>query len=168
MRAWSRTSVLVPLVVLCCGFITPAWAQSHAIVQGQVVAAADGSALPAVTVTLQTPGGESRQATTDAAGRFAFTQVIPGRCVISISLMGFDPRTLSVELAPREVRALTVPLDLERFNVNVGVTADLRSLPSTHSPSSTLLTAERLDDMPLAQRTNLSDAIVTAAPGMWP
>ena len=166
MRAWSRTSVLVPLVVLCCAFITPAWAQSHAIVQGQVVAAADGSALPAVTVTLQTPGGESRQATTDAAGRFAFTQVIPGRYVVSVSLTGFDPRRLSVELAPREVRALTVPLDLERLNVSVGVTADQRGLSSTHSPSSTLLTAQRLDDMPLAQRTNLPDAIVTAAPGM--
>jgi outer membrane receptor protein involved in Fe transport len=153
-------------MVLCCAFATPAWAQSHAIVQGQVVAAADGSALPAVTVTLQVPNGESRQATTDASGRFAFAQVVPGRYVVSVSLPGFDPRTLSVELAPREVRALTLRLDLERLNVNVGVTADVRTLSSTHSPSSTLLTAERLDDMPLAQRTNLPDAIVTAAPGM--
>lgn len=166
MGARSRTSFLVCLVILFGGFATPASAQSDAIVQGQVVAAADNSALPGVAVTLHTPAGESRQATTDSTGRFAFTRVIPGRYVVSATLAGFDPRTLSVDLAPREVRALTVTLDLERLNVNVGVTADLPSMSSTHSPSSTLLTAARLEDMPLAQRTNLSDAIATAAPGM--
>jgi outer membrane receptor protein involved in Fe transport len=40
------------------------------------------------------------------------------------------------------------------------------TVPSTHSPSSTMLDAERLERMPLAQRTSLPDAIVTAAPGM--
>ena len=166
MPTWFHASVLVLLVMLFGPFITPASAQSNAIVQGQVAAAADGSALPGVTVTLQTSGGESRQTTTDAAGRFAFTQVIPGHYVISASLAGFGPRAFSLDLAPREVRAMTLPMDLERLNVIVGVTADLERVPSTHSPSSTLLTPERLDQMPLAQRTNLSDAIVTAAPGM--
>ena len=166
MRTSCRALVVSLVPILFGPFITPASAQSDAIVQGQVVAAADGSALPGVTVTLHTSGGELRQTTTDAAGRFVFTQVVPGHYVVSASLTGFGPRTLSLDLAPREVRAIAVPLDLERLNVNVGVTADLRSVPSTHSPSSTLLTPERLDQMPLAQRTNLPDAIVTAAPGM--
>ena len=46
------------------------------------------------------------------------------------------------------------------------VTGDATPAASTHSPSSTLLTAQRLDTMPASQRTNLTDAIVTLAPGM--
>jgi outer membrane receptor protein involved in Fe transport len=37
---------------------------------------------------------------------------------------------------------------------------------STHSPSSTVLTSERLEGLPAGQQHNLPDAIVTAAPGM--
>src|SRR5207342_1212623 len=39
-------------------------------------------------------------------------------------------------------------------------------LPSVHSPGSTHLSGARLAEIPLTQRTNLADAIVTAAPGM--
>ena len=45
----------------------PAAAQSDAIVQGQVIAATDRSALPGATVTLQTAAGRlPKEATTDA------------------------------------------------------------------------------------------------------
>ena len=55
--------VLTALGALVC----PAAAQSDAIVQGQVVAAADRSALPGATVTLHAEaGGEPKQAMTDA------------------------------------------------------------------------------------------------------
>ena len=59
---------------------------------------------------------------------------------------------------------LELALGLRPVQESVEVTAD--SLPSVHSPGSTHLTAERLADLPLTQRTNLPDAIVTAAPGM--
>jgi hypothetical protein len=48
----------------------------------------------------------------------------------------------------------------------VNVTGGLLPLPSTHSPSSTSLTAERIESLAVTQRTTLPDAIVTAAPGM--
>jgi hypothetical protein len=54
----------------------PAAAQD-AIVQGQVIAAADGSALPGVTVMLRSSAGEVREAATDAEGRFVFSQIPP-------------------------------------------------------------------------------------------
>ena len=49
--------------------------------------------------------------------------------------------------------------------MNVHVSGEA-TLPSTHSPSSTILSADRIDALPLAQRVNLPDAIVTSAPGM--
>jgi outer membrane receptor for ferrienterochelin and colicins len=69
-------------------------------------------------------------------------------------------------LAPRELRTITVSLPVAGFAVNVSVSAEVPRLPSTHSPSSTVLTAERLESIPITERATLPDAIVTAAPGM--
>ena len=147
--------------------VSPAAAQSDAIVQGQVVAAADRSALPGATVTLQAPeGGEPKQATTDAAGRFVFAQVAPQQYVVSVTIDGFEPRQIVVTIEPREARALSLALDVARLTVDVHVTAGDRALPATHSPSSTLLTRERGERMPVFARSSLPDAVVTLAPGM--
>jgi outer membrane receptor protein involved in Fe transport len=48
----------------------------------------------------------------------------------------------------------------------VEVTGEANPLPTTHSPSSTAISGERLESLPLGQRTNLADAILTSAPGM--
>ena len=145
----------------------PAAAQSDAIVQGQVIAAADHSALPGATVTLQTAAGRlSKEATTDADGRVVFTQVAPDQYVVFVGVDGFEPRYIAVTIEPREVRMLSLPLDVARLNVNVRVTAAAPALPATHSPSSTMLTKEAIDRMPAFDRASLPDAIVTSAPGM--
>jgi hypothetical protein len=143
-----------------------AWAQVEGVIRGQVVAAADGSALAGTPITLRShTDGEPLQASTDSAGRFVFIGVRPGEYMLSAVADGFAPRELRLVVAPREVRSVTLALDVGRVAVTVDVVAD-SPLPSTHSPSSTLLTPERLDQLPLAQRMNLPDAIVTAAPGM--
>lgn len=163
----SRRSVVLSLAVILIASAGPVWAQSDAIVQGRVVAAADGSALPGATVTLRAVAGrEPRQATTDTAGRFAFAQVVPDQYLVSATISGFEPQELRVMLEPREVRTITLPLHVARLAVNVSVTADLLTLPSTHSPSSTMLTAERVEAMPVFRRMGLPDAIVSLAPGM--
>ena len=78
---------------------------------------------------------------------------------------GFAAADVRLVLKPREIRSLTLLLPLGRVEMNVQVRAEA-TLPSTHSPSSTILSAERIDALPLAQRVNLPDAIVTSAPGM--
>jgi hypothetical protein len=145
----------------------PAAAQSDAIVHGQVIAAADRSALPGATVTLQTAAGRlPKEATTDANGRFVFAQVAPDQYVVSVGVDGFEPRHIVVTIEPREVRMLSLPLDVARLNVSVHVTADVPTLPATHSPSSTILTRESIERLPAFGRGSMPDAIVTSAPGM--
>jgi outer membrane receptor protein involved in Fe transport len=157
--------VFTALIALGASAI-PAWAQSDAIVKGQVIASVDRSALPGATVTLQTTAGRlPRETTTDINGRFVFAQVPPDEYVVSTSIDGFEPRRFTMVIEPREVRVLSLPLEVARLNVNVHVTA-APTLPATHSPSSTMLTAESIDRLPTFARSSVPDAIVTSAPGM--
>jgi outer membrane receptor protein involved in Fe transport len=152
------------LLVLFCASAGSAHAQVEATIRGQVVAP-DGSGV-AVPVTLR-PGGDGAplQVTADAAGRFVFVGVRPGEYVLSVTADGFSSRETRIVVAPREIRTVILTLAVGRITEAVDVRADRRQ-PGTHSPSSTLLSAERIDELPLAQRTSLPDAIVTAAPGM--
>jgi outer membrane receptor protein involved in Fe transport len=147
--------------------VGPAGAQSEATVRGRVVAAADGSALNQGSVTLKSVDPEaSMQTAIDSMGHFAFQNVRPGEYVLSGSSEGFSSRDMQVALEPREIKTVTLALELLPLDVNVSVKGELSSLPSTHSPSSTVLTSERLESLPVFQRTTLTDAVVTATPGM--
>jgi outer membrane receptor protein involved in Fe transport len=146
--------------------VPAAWAQAEGLVRGNVVARLDATAIAGASVVLtRSDDGRSVTTTTDAAGRFVVADVRPGDYVLAATAEGFSRRDVRLTIAPREVSSPTVSLDVGGVTDRVDVTAE-PPLASTHSPSSTLLTAERLDEMPLAQRTNLPDAIVTAAPGM--
>ena len=85
---------------------------------------------------------------------------------MSGSSEGFANRDVRLVLEPREIRAVTLALELPPLNVSVDVTGDVPSLPGTHSPSSTTLTADRLESLPVSQRMTFPDALITAAPGM--
>jgi hypothetical protein len=145
----------------------PAWAQGQAAVRGEVVAAADGSPLPGVTVTLRPqPVGQAIEATTDADGAFALEDLRPGEYVLLSSPQGFAPRAVRFVLKPRELRAARLSLELQPIEVRVDVEDKAPLSAGTHSPSSTVLTAQRIETLPLGQRASLPEAIVTAAPGM--
>jgi len=165
-RAYVRLGITASVFLLVGLATTSAWAQSHAVVRGQVVAAADASALTGARLALKSATGEETlQTTADTGGRFVIVGVRPGAYTLSALADGFATRELSVVLEPREVMSVTVTMDVAGVAVTVDVVAEA-ALLSTHSPSSTMLAADRLEQMPIAQRTNLTDAIVTAAPGM--
>jgi hypothetical protein len=153
-------------VMLAC-VATTVRAQSEATIMGQAVAAADGSALPGASIRVKSVStGDVREVPLDASGRFIMQQVTPGTYVLSGSAEGFAPRELQIELEPREIKRVTVGLDVSRLEVNVEVTAEASRIMSTHSPSSTILANEQLQTLPATQQANLTDAIATAAPGM--
>src|SRR5687767_5831958 len=156
MRAISITNTCLWAILVLSTPAATGWAQSEGAVRGQVVTAAGGSALPGAAVVLTSVStGDTLRAEADAAGRFVFTPVTAGQYVVSAALEGFGTRELRLNIEPREIRAVTLPLDVGRLDVKVAVLASGPDLPSTHSPSSTVLNAERLDSLPDFQRTNL-------------
>jgi outer membrane receptor protein involved in Fe transport len=157
----------------CCFFVlavclcatSRVWAQGEAAIHGTVTAKADRSALPGATIELQSavlPAPVT--STTTADGHFVFQRLVPADYTLTVTLASFREQKYRITLKPREVFTLEVTLDLRPVQESVAVAAT--ALPSVHSPGSTHLDEARLADLPLTQRTNLPDAIVTAAPGM--
>ena len=142
-------------------------AQAEATVRGQVVSA-DTVPVPlkGARVTLSPAGGgEPRQMVTGNDGVFAFGGLRPDDYVLTAVIDGFAPRELRISIKPRDAQSFRLALDIGRVAAAIDVVAH-PALSSTHSPSSTMLTAERMGEMPLAQRTSLPDAIAGAAPGI--
>src|SRR5687767_5937113 len=129
-----------------------AHAQFEATLRGEVVAVATGSPLIGVDVTLSAPNGVEMRTRTDAQGRFVFANVRPGVKVVSVIAEGFVPREVRLTVEARDLHSLRLALDIARLNARIDVVA-AAAVPSTHSPSSTMLDAERLERMALAQRT---------------
>jgi outer membrane receptor protein involved in Fe transport len=162
MSSCSRARVLLALAFSVGS--TSAFAQGEGAIHGVVTARADGSVVAEALIELKGNPPATSRATTSADGRFTFTRLTPGDYEVAVTHGSFQPRRFRLSLKPREVFTLDAALDLRRLEQSVNVAADV--LPSVHSPGSTLLTPDRLEQLPGAQRTNLPDAIITAAPGM--
>ena len=153
------------VIVIILGAAVPTSAQGESAIHGIVKARADGSTLPGAVVELQRDGLSSAMTTTTTAeGQFVFPRLVPGDYMLTVTLANFQDERYRLSLKPREVQTVEVTLALRPVQESVHVTAD--TIPSVFSPGSTHLTAERLAELPLTQRTNLPDAIVAAAPGM--
>ena len=164
--------VIRRMVLVCVSVATTfiwtgvASAQTEGVVRGRVETA-DHAGVPRLPVTLTAASPEQRvQTVTDDQGGFVFTGVRAGTYVLAARAERFRPRELRVTIEPREVLMVTLKLEIAPLDETVTVSADARSLPGTHSPSSTVLTEARLGMAPAFQRLTLPDAIVTAAPGM--
>jgi outer membrane receptor protein involved in Fe transport len=130
-----------------------------------VTARADGSTLPGATAKLQSDALSAPITSTTASdGHFVFPSLVPADYVLIVAHPDFREHRYRLSLKPREVYNLQVALELRPVQEAVEVAAD--PLPSLHAPGSTHFTEARLAEIPLTQRTNLADAIVTAAPGM--
>ena len=153
------------VLVVCFVTTSRVLAQGEAAIHGTVTARADGSAVPGAIVQLQGAGlATPLNATSGADGHFVFARLAPADYVLTVTRADFSEQRYRLSLKPRETYNLDVALVLRPVQESVNVAAAV--LPSVHSPGSTYLPQNRLAEIPLTQRTNLPDAIVTAAPGM--
>ncbi|MGH9339920.1 MAG: TonB-dependent receptor [Acidobacteriota bacterium] len=154
-------------LALLPALLTPALAQGKATLRGRIVAEADGSALNEIRLELESQAlPQPLQSSSDADGYFQFQGLMPGDYSLAARHPSFATRDIRLTLKPREVRNLTIPLEIRPSDVTVDVMAETVSMASTYSPSSTVLGQTHLGDLPLTQQTSLPDALVTAAPGM--
>lgn len=164
IRSWVRLAAATALMSTVAA--PPLCAQGEAVIRGTVSAAVDGSPLPGASVALRPDRGEALSTTSGADGAFAFPLVTPGAYRLVVSIDGFVSRTIGLTVEPREIRTLSLGLELQRVEATVEVSGAIASLGDTHSPSSTVLAADRFDRLPASQHQMLPDAIVAAAPGM--
>ena len=142
-------------------------AQAEASIQGTVVAQADGSFLPGSAIRLEgitVPAALTATAGPD--GRFAFQRLVPGEYTLIVTRPDFSEERMLLSLKPRDVRSVTVELSLAAVQQTVVVEGSLADVSPTYSPSSTAIQSQTFDELPLAQRNNLPDVIVTSTPGM--
>lgn len=161
----ASVSVALMAAAIVLATAPSALAQGEGAIHGTVTARADGSAVSGAMVELQSGALVAPlKTTTTAEGRFSFPRLVPADYMLIITDGKFQEGRYRILLKPREVQNLALALALRPVQESIQVTADL--LPSVHSPGSTHLTRERLAALPVTQRTNLPDAIVSAAPGM--
>jgi hypothetical protein len=154
---YVSVALLVPAV---------AQAQSDASVHGIVIAAADDSPVAGARLTLRTrASNRDTVVESDATGHFTFQTIVPGDQRLTTTAPGFAAQEIALRLDPREIRFLVVRLTIQPVTANVEVTA-APLLPGTHSPSSSIITAQRLEALPLGIRSTLPDAMASSAPGM--
>jgi outer membrane receptor protein involved in Fe transport len=145
----------------------PVQAQEEIAIRGQVVAEADRSAVSGTQITLREETGQQAAiTTTDESGAFSLQHLRPGVYTLTAEHDGFEAGRLQFVLKPREIKVVALALAIRTIQQRVDVNANPVSLPSTYSPSSTIVRSAQFDEMPAGQRTNLPDAIVAAVPGM--
>lgn len=132
------------------------------------VADSTGAAIVGATVSVRGQDGRVRSATTDDSGRFAVTGVAAGAVSVTVTALGFEPRSLE-RTAPAAGDRLTIelrPAGIEETVVVIGAEAARRTL---HPESADLvgsvdvMTSDQLE----RENVDLSYELLKKMPGVY-
>lgn len=89
---------LFTIIAVACGFM--AFAQGNLKITGQVIDSASNKSVEFATVALKEPAsGKVIDGTVvDANGKFSISKVAPGKYTVSVSFIGYDTKTLNVNI----------------------------------------------------------------------
>ena len=156
--------VLVGALWICAPLM---YAQGEGAIHGVVLARADRSAILNAKVRLEgLTSSVSLQTATGGDGHFGFQRLVPGQYLLVVTQEAFLEGRTRFTLKPREAQNITLQLTLRPVEEIVEVTTEAQAVAGTHSPSSTVLHEQVVENLPLGQRTNLPDIIAASAPGM--
>jgi hypothetical protein len=134
-----------------------------------VVSDAQGGVLPGVTVRAESPNLRRSDVTTvtDEAGRYQLVGLPAGTYVLSYTISGFQPKTLTdVRLSLNETATVNVQLELASVQETVTVTGESPLIEVTRSGFAQEVTTETIENMPLNGRQFLD--LVGLAAGTAP
>ena len=169
MKSRTLKSILFLVVAFCLLAAVSGWAQSASsgTVAGTITDPS-GAVIPSATVTLTDAStNNSRNATTNAAGRYFFADVAPGNYNVSVSKAGFS--TVKAENQSVQVGlSLTVNLALHvgGANVVVEVEAAGNELQTMNATVGNTITSAALDALPSIGRD--VSTFVELQPGVTP
>src|SRR5262245_28269407 len=159
-------SRLGTLILVALALAAPSsWAQESASsgIVGQVTDSTRG-ALPGATVTVTNTGPNAQRTTvTDSEGRFTIPNLPPATYQIRVELSGFQAAELKeVTLRNGEIARPNVVLGVASVAETVTVTGLSPLLQTTNASVSQTITQKQIEDLPVAGRTLLSFAALSA------
>ena len=158
-----RLGCLTLAALVCAAPASFAQESASSGIVGQVLDSTRG-ALPGASVTVTNVGTNARRsAVTDADGRFSIPNLPPATYEIRVELPGFQ--TVDVKdftLRNGEIGKPTITLGLANVAENVTVTGTSPLLQVTNASVSQTITQKQIEDLPVAGRTLLSFAALSA------
>ena len=140
------------------------YAQFNAGVQG-TVQDPKGNVVPNVTVTLINSGtGVKQQAISNSSGVYRFTSLATGNYIVSTTVQGFQPTSVSIILTTDQLLDVPLNLTVAGTTATVTVTTQAPLLDTSDSRFEETLSTTALQDLPLPGRNPTN--VLTVAPGV--
>jgi hypothetical protein len=144
----GRLAPTLALALLAVLAALPAAAQSTTGSLTGTVTDADGSALPGVTISIQSQQliGGTRTTQTDERGRFHYELLPPGTYEVSATLQGFDPVGVEQRVSVGQESQVRIQLDLEAFGGEIVVVAEAPVIDATQVGTGEVYNQEYLEN----------------------
>jgi hypothetical protein len=124
-----------------------------------------GNIVPAANVTLNNVDtGVSQTAVSNATGVYRFVSVAPGNYIVSTTVKGFAPASVSFNLATDENRDVPLSLNVATVASTVTVTTEAPLIDTSDSRFEQTLDTTAVTDLPLAGRNPTN--VIVLAPGV--
>jgi Carboxypeptidase regulatory-like domain len=108
------------------------------------------NSLPGVTVKLTGPSGtEPRTTTTDADGRYQFSQVAPGAYTLEASADGFKSFSVTITLEANQPLAKELVLQVSSVNQQVEVQGEAAEIATQNVAITATVNTDQLESLPL-------------------
>jgi len=155
----------VGLIATAFGVCAIVPAQVWGTLTGRVMVRLDHRPLSGVSVEVEDmDSGERNRSITDELGRFVFQRLVPGRYRLRVAPPGFRPEQRILRLAPREVLALDILLEIEPLREVVTVEAP-HATQLQGPPTGTIVGERQIAALPRPVQIHLPEVIAALVPG---
>lgn len=133
-----------------------------------IVSDATGAVVPGATVTLENPVSHfTRQATSDAAGHYQFSNLPSNPYHLSVSAVGFSGYSHDLEVRSSVPTAANVPLVVSGSNTVINVEASGGDLLESDPTFHTDIDRNTINKLPLeSESSGLSSLVTLSSPGI--
>ncbi|MGA7156175.1 MAG: TonB-dependent receptor [Acidobacteriaceae bacterium] len=150
---WGGLALLLAIMTICSPLVKAQIATTTATLSG-VVTDPSGALVHQASVTLTSPEtGITRTFVSDAAGRYAFSQLPPGTYNLTLRAKGFEVyQQNGITLNAADSATQNVSLTVGAESQSVTVTADASNLNTDNSNVATNIDAKEIVELPLNTR----------------